>query len=112
MTPDNQILLDAIREVAAHVERLETRVDTIDTRASQIAGDLRDLRDRVPLLEERIDNGFRALKSDLNFAFSDIRKISAAQERGDKTIDMLRRELASLQQRLATLEGGHGSAQS
>jgi hypothetical protein len=51
--------------------RLEQHVETIDTRTSQMAIDLLDLRDRVPLLEERVDNGFRALKSDLNFAFSD-----------------------------------------
>jgi chromosome segregation ATPase len=156
MTPENQSLLDAIHEVAAHLNRLETRletrmdqldgrmdqldgrmdqldgrmdqldgrmdqldgrmvqldgrVETLDIRTSQIAGDILDLRDRVPLLEERIDTGFRALKSDLNFAFSDIRKIGAAQERSDKAIDGLRRELAGLQQRLATLESIKGAS--
>jgi chromosome segregation ATPase len=83
---------------------LETRVETLDARTSQMMGDLIYLRDRVPMLEERIDNGFRALKSDLNLAFSDIRRISGAQERGDKSLDALRKELASLQQRIAALE--------
>jgi chromosome segregation ATPase len=87
------------------MDRLERHVETIDTRTSQILSDFQDLRDRVPLLEERIDNGFRALKSDLTFAFSDIRKIAAAQDRGDKVIEGLRREIAGLQQRLAALEG-------
>ena len=144
MTPDNQVLLDAIREVATGVQRLdtrmdrletridqletrmderfgqvearldrvegrldqlETRVEPIDVRTSQMAGDFRELRDRVPLLEERIDNGFRALKSDLSFAFSDTRKLTASQDRSDRTIEGLKRELASLQQRIAALEG-------
>jgi chromosome segregation ATPase len=134
MTPENQSLLDAIHEVATHLGRLETRfetrmdqldgrmdqldgrmdqlesrVETIDIRTSQMAGDIVDLRDRVPILEERIDTGFRALKSDINFAFGDIRKISAAQQRSDKAIDGLKRELADLQQRLAALESGESA---
>ena len=51
-----------------------------------------------------------ALKSDLNFAFSDIRKISSAQERGDRAIESLKRELAGLQQRMAALEGAGGAS--
>ena len=139
MTPENQALLDAIRTMihegnaplAARLERLETRlerletrvetidtrlerleqqVETIDTRTNQLSSDFVYLRDRIPLLEERIDNGFRALKSDLSFAFSDTRKIGAAQERSDRTIDMLKRELAGLQQRMAALEGAKGAS--
>jgi hypothetical protein len=49
----------------------------IDTHISQLASDLRYLRDRVPSLEERIDNRLRTLKSDLLLAFNDTRKISA-----------------------------------
>ena len=93
MTPENQALLEAFRGMIneaitplatrmegletrmegleTRMEGLETRVETIDVRTSQMSNDLLDLRDRVPLLEERVDNGFRALKSDLNFAFSD-----------------------------------------
>jgi hypothetical protein len=58
----------------ARMARLEQHVETIGTRTSQMAVDLLDLHDRVPLLEERVDNGFRALKSDPNFAFSDARR--------------------------------------
>ena len=90
----------------ARMARLEQHVETIDTRTSQIAGDLLDLRDRVPLLEERVDNGFRALKSDLNFAFSDARKAGTAQRSYEKAIDALKQELASIQNRLAALESG------
>src|SRR5262245_22425914 len=86
------------------MDGLETRVETIDARTSQMSNDLLDLRDRVPLLEERVDNGFRALKSDLNFAFSDSRKAATANDRSEKAIDGLRREIASIQQRLAALE--------
>ncbi len=110
MTSENQALLDAIRiivgEADARVARLEQHVETIDTRTSQMAGDLLDLRDRVPLLEERVDNGFRALKSDLNFAFSDARKAGTAQRSYEKAIDALKQELASIQNRLAALESG------
>jgi predicted nucleic acid-binding Zn-ribbon protein len=124
MTSDNQTLLTAIREMIAEanapvmalLQQLDSRVETLDARTSQLLSDVRDLRERVTLFEERLDNGFRALKSDLNFAFSDIRKISIAQERSDrmieefkrekeKEIEGLKRELAGLQQRLEILEG-------
>ena len=94
----------------ARVEGLEARVETIDVRTSQMSNDLLDLRDRVPLLEERVDNGFRALKSDLNFAFSDSRKASAAHDRSEKAIEGLRREIASIQQRLAALENARSDS--
>jgi chromosome segregation ATPase len=138
MTTENQSLLDAIRVVVGEavmplaermdgltermdgltermdgldvrVTQLGHQVEAIDTRTSQMAGDLHDLRDRVPLLEERVDNGFRALKSDLNFAFSDARKVSAAQTNSEKAIEALKRELASVQQRLAALERSKGA---
>jgi chromosome segregation ATPase len=118
MTPENQALLEAFRgmineaitPLSTRMEGLETRVETIDARTSQMSNDLLDLRDRVPLLEERVDNGFRALKSDLNFAFSDSRKAAVAHDRNDKAIEGLRREIASIQQRLAALENARNSS--
>jgi chromosome segregation ATPase len=139
MTSDNQALLEAFRgmldeaiaplatrmdrletrmeqldaragRLESRIEQLEERVDTIDTRTGQIASDLLYLRDRVPLLEERIDNGLRALKSDLGLAFNDMRKISAAQERSDRALDGMKRELAGVQQRMAALEGMRGAS--
>jgi hypothetical protein len=118
MTPENQALLDAFRgmmseaiaPLATHLERLEERVDTIDMRTSQIASDLLYLRDRVPLLEERIDNRLRALKSDLGLAFNDMRKISVAQDRSDRALDGMKRELAGVQQHLAAMEGTRGAS--
>lgn len=139
MTPENQALLEAFRGMIneaitplstrmggletrveglgtrmegleTRMEGLETRVETIDARTSQMSNDLLDLRDRVPLLEERVDNGFRALKSDLNFAFSDSRKAAVAHDRNDKAIEGLRREIASIQQRLAALENARNSS--
>jgi chromosome segregation ATPase len=103
--------LDArVGQLERRIERLEERIDTIDTRTGQIASDLLYLRDRVPLLEERIDNGLRALKSDLGLAFNDMRKISAAQERSDRALDGMKRELAGVQQRMAALEGARGAS--
>src|SRR5262245_17179058 len=93
-----------VEGLGTRMEGLEAHVETIDARTSQMSNDLLDLRDRVPLLEERVDNGFRALKSDLNFAFSDSRKAAVAHDRNDKAIEGLRREIASIQQRLAALE--------
>jgi outer membrane murein-binding lipoprotein Lpp len=90
---------------------LEERVETIDMRTSQMASDLLYLRDRVPLLEERIDNGFRSLKSDLGLAFSDIRNLTTSQSHYERMVGVLRQELASLQQRLAALEAGREAAQ-
>jgi chromosome segregation ATPase len=126
MNPDMQVILDAIHGLGTRIERvegrlegvegrlegvegrmnhLESRVETIDLRTNQMAGDLHGLRERVPMLEERIDQGFRALKSDLNFAFSDIRKNNLAQERNEKVIDGLRHDVADLKQRVTALEG-------
>ena len=93
------------------MDGLETRIETIDARTSQMSNDLLDLRDRVPLLEERVDNGFRALKSDLTFAFSDSRKAAVAHDRSDKAIEGLRREIASIQQRLAALENARSGSE-
>jgi hypothetical protein len=75
-----------------------------------MASDLHGLRERVPLLEERIDQGFRALKSDLSFAFNDIRKNNLAQERNEKAIDGLRRDVVDLQQRVTALEETRGAS--
>lgn len=132
MTPENQALLNAIRGIVeqavtplaervdamtgrvdamtGHVVRLESQVEAIDARTSQMAGDLIDLYDRVRLLEERVDNGFRALKSDLNFAFSDARKASTTQRSYEKATDALRQELTDIQQRLAALERSQGAS--
>ena len=94
MTSENQLLLDAIREVATQLgrlemrletrmdqldgrmDRLEERIATIDTRISHLEGDFRELRQRIPLLEEHIDISYRMFKSDLGMAFSDMRRIS------------------------------------
>jgi chromosome segregation ATPase len=103
-------LTERVDRLDTRMERLENRVEAIDTRTGQMAAVLLDLRDRVPLLEERVDNGFRALKSDLNFAFSDARKVSMAQNNYEKTIDALRKEVASIQQRLTALERSQGAS--
>jgi chromosome segregation ATPase len=97
-------LTERVDRLDTRVERLENRFEALDTRTSHMATVLLDLRDRVPLLEERVDNGFRALKSDLNFAFSDVRKISMLQNNSEKSIDALKRDVASIQQRLTALE--------
>jgi len=139
MTPDNQVLLDAIRELGARMGRMEgrldgmdarfdqvdarfdqvdarfdqveARVETIDARTSQLSSDFLDLRDRVVLLEERVDHGFRALRSDLKYAFADARRATTMGERHDKAIDELRGELAGLRERLAALESAQGGSQ-
>jgi chromosome segregation ATPase len=97
-------LTERMDSLDARVAGLEERVETIDTRTNQIATDLLDLRDRVPLLEERVDHGFRALKSDLNFAFSDARIAITGQRTNDKAFDALRQEIVGIQQRLSALE--------
>jgi len=125
MTSEQQVLLNAIQGIVeqaiapltermdnldARVAGLEERVETIDVRTNQMATDLLDLRDRVPLLEERVDHGFRALKSDLNFAFSDARMAITGQRTNDKAFDALRQEIVGIQQRLAALESKRSGA--
>jgi hypothetical protein len=40
----------------------------------------------------------------------DMREISAAQERSDRALDGVKRELAGVQQRMAALESGRGAS--
>ena len=110
LTERMDALTERVDTLTERVDRLERWAETIDTRTGQMSIVLLDLRDRVPLLEERVDNGFRALKSDLNFAFGDARKASLAQNTYEKNIDALRKEVASLQQRVTLLERSQGTS--
>jgi chromosome segregation ATPase len=104
------VIESRIGVIESRIGVIESRIDTLDARTAQLATDLFYLRERVPLLEERMDNGFRALKSDLTMAFSDIRKITTGQDRHEHSIETLRRAMLELQQRLSALEQGRGAS--
>ncbi len=85
--------------------RLDSLLETIDTRTNQIESDLFDLRDQMRHIEDRVRDGFHGLKQDISIAFGDIRAIRKTQNRHDKTIASLRDEQAAIQRRLSALEG-------
>jgi chromosome segregation ATPase len=97
-----------VSSVSLHVTRLDSLLETIDTRTNQMESDLFDIRDRLRQVEDRVRDGFHGLKQDISVAFSDIRTIRKTQNRQDKTIASLRDERAAIQQRLSALEGSQG----
>lgn len=91
------------------VDRLEERGDPIDGRTGQPIGDVRELRDRLLLVEERVDNGFRSIKIDIGLAFCDIGKVNGVQERQGGAIEALQRDMADVQPRVSAQESARGA---
>lgn len=106
---DQRVLLTSmstrIDSVVAYVMRLDSRVEAIESRMGEIAADIFDMQERLRMVEDRVREGFHAIKSDFQVAFSDIRAIRKTQNRHDTTIAALHDERAIVQQRLSALEG-------
>ena len=106
---DQRTLLNAmstqVSSTSLHMTRLDSLLETIDTRTNQIESDLFDMRDQMRHIEDRVRDGFHGLKQDISIAFGDIRAIRKTQNRHDKTIASLRDEQAAIQRRLSALEG-------
>ena len=109
---DQRTLLNAmstqVSSQSLHIMRLDSLIETIDTRTNQMASDLFDVGDRLRQVEDRVRDGFQGLKQDLTIAFSDIRALRTTQNRHDKTIAALREERSNLNERLTALEGLSG----
>jgi chromosome segregation ATPase len=106
---DQRVMLSSLStrldSVVAYVMRLDSRVETIESRMGEIAADIFDMQERLRMVEDRVREGFHALKSDFQVAFSDIRAIRKTQNRQDTAIAALHDERAGIQQRLSALEG-------
>ena len=106
---DQRVILNAmstqVGSQSLHIMRIDSLIETIDTRTNQMASDLFDVGDRLRQVEDRVRDGFHGLKQDLLIAFSDIRALRTTQNRHDKTIAALREERSSIHERLAALEG-------
>ncbi len=106
---DQRVILSSLStrldSVVAYVMRLDSRVETIESRLGEIAADIFDMQERLRMVEDRVREGFHALKSDFQVAFSDIRALRKTQNRHDTTIAALHDERAVIQQRLSSLEG-------
>jgi chromosome segregation ATPase len=106
---DQRVILSSLStrldSVVAYVMRLDSRVETIESRLGEMAADIFDMQERLRMVEDRVREGFHALKSDFQVAFSDIRAIRKTQNRHDTTIAALHDERAVIQQRLSALEG-------
>jgi chaperonin cofactor prefoldin len=74
---DQRVILSSLStrldSVVAYVMRLDSRVETIESRLGEIAADIFDMQERLRMVEDRVREGFHALKSDFQVAFSDIR---------------------------------------
>jgi len=110
---DQRTILNAmstqVSSQSLHIMRIDSLIETIDTRTNQMASDLFDVGDRLRQVEDRVRDGFHGLKQDLAIAFSDIRALRITQNRHDKTIAALPQERSTILDRLAALEGSRGT---
>ena len=81
--------------------RLENEVGTLDMRTNRMAGDLADLLE----LQDKVNEGFRAFKSDFQRAFVDIGAVQDAQKGQQRQMKQLRERVDVIERRLAKLEG-------
>ena len=85
--------------------RLENESGTIETRTGQIYSDVLDLLE----LQEKVNQGFHAFKSDLQQAFQDIGAVQEAQAGQRRQMKQLRERVDQLERRLSKLESAGGS---
>jgi len=85
--------------------RLENEIGTIDTRTGQIYSDVMDLLE----LQDKVNEGFRSFKKELQRAFIDISTVQETQQGYQRQIKQLRQRVDSLERRLSKIEGVGGS---
>ena len=85
--------------------RLENELGTIETRTGQISSDVNDLLD----LQDKVNKGFQAFKSDFQHAFLDIGALQEGQSGHQRQLKQLRERVSKLEQRLSKLEDGHNT---
>ncbi|HEU5099559.1 MAG TPA: hypothetical protein VFU22_11100 [Roseiflexaceae bacterium] len=89
-----------LTNLEANSMRLENGLETIETRTGQIYSDVNDLLE----LQEKVNEGFRAFKSDLQRAFLDIGAIQEVQNGHQRQMKQLRERVSKLERRLSKLE--------
>jgi chromosome segregation ATPase len=80
--------------------RLEDEISTINIRTGQIYSDVSDLLE----LQAKVNEGFRAFKSDFQRAFLDIGAIQETQLGHQRQIKQMRERVNKLERRLSKLE--------
>jgi chromosome segregation ATPase len=69
---DQRVILNAmstqVSSQSLHIMRIDSLIETIDTRTNQMASDLFDVGDRLRQVEDRVRDGFHGLKQDLQIA--------------------------------------------
>ncbi len=85
--------------------RLENEIGTIETRTGQIYSDVMDLLE----LQDKVNEGFRSFKKELQRAFIDISTVQETQQGYQRQIKQLRQRVDSLERRLSKIEGVGGS---
>jgi chromosome segregation ATPase len=106
---------ESIDERFAHLElrltnleaasiRLENELGTIETRTGQIYSDVSDLLE----LQDKVNKGFQAFKSDFQHAFLDIGALQEGQSGQQRQLKQLRERVSKLEQRLSKLEDARG----
>jgi chromosome segregation ATPase len=84
---------------------LENEIGAIETRSAQMYSDVKDLLE----LQDKVNEGFRAFKSDLQRAFIDIGAAQEAQQGYQRQFKQLRERVDILERRLSKLEGSEGA---
>jgi chromosome segregation ATPase len=85
--------------------RLETEIETIETRTGQIFSDVTDLLE----LQEKVNVGFHSFKDDLQRAFVDIGAVQGMQQSYQRQMKQLRERVDRLEHRVSKLEGAGGA---
>jgi chromosome segregation ATPase len=85
--------------------RLENELGTIETRTGQISSDVTDLLE----LQDKVNKGFQAFKSDFQHAFLDIGALQEGQSGHQRQMKQLRERVSKLEQRLSKLEDARGT---
>ena len=94
-----------LTNLEANSMRLEHGLATIETRTGQISSDVNDLLD----LQDKVNKGFQAFKSDFQRAFLDIGALQDSQSGHQRQLKQLRERVSKLEQRLSKLEDPRGT---
>jgi chromosome segregation ATPase len=101
-----QPLHHKIDVLTERVDVLTERIDALESRVGKIEAQLRDQGERLEIVEERVEKGFRSIKEDIGLFFRDNQNLRRQVTRQGNEVG---EEILELKKRLAALESGQAS---